>query len=142
MNKKLRVAVFKLIDIMVIFTMVFASPMSLTASAMSQDSGPALATDESNYEIGDSARVTGSGFDAGEYVLAADRDNDDDILDWGSVTVDDSGAFVTDSPTLDADGAYEVRAYASEWSGDWEETPIASTDFTVNAPPPPTETPT
>ena len=55
MSKKLRIAIFKLIDILVIFTMVFASPMSITASAMAQDSGPALATDESDYAPGRSA---------------------------------------------------------------------------------------
>ncbi|HET6822187.1 MAG TPA: PT domain-containing protein, partial [Anaerolineales bacterium] len=140
MNKKLRIAIFKLIDVMVIFTMVFGSPLSITASALTQDSGPTLTTDESDYETGDSARVTGSGFAAGEYVLAAGHG--DDSLDWGSVTVDESGVFVTDSPTLDADGEYEVRVYVTGWSGDWDEASFASTSFTVTAPPPPTETPT
>ncbi|HET6594988.1 MAG TPA: hypothetical protein VFG81_05165 [Anaerolineales bacterium] len=140
MRKKLRIAIFKMIDLMVIFTMVFASPMSITASAMAQDAGPTLVTDKSDYETGGSARITGSGFAAGEYVLAASHDGD--VSDWDSVTIDETGVFVIDSPALDADGAYEVRAYTSPWSGNWDDTSIASASFTVTAPPPPTEIPT
>src|SRR5687768_3785968 len=129
MSTKLRIAVFKLIDIMVIFTMVFASPMSMTASALAQNSGPALTTDESAYESGDSARVMGSGFAAGDYVLAAE--GPDGTADWDSLTVDESGVFVSDSPALDLAGTYEVRAYTSDWNGNWDETPVASASFTV-----------
>jgi uncharacterized repeat protein (TIGR01451 family) len=140
MSKKLRIAIFKLIDLMVIFTMVFASPMSMTAAAMAQDSGPTLATDKLDYEPGEAARLMISGFPAGEYVLAADRDNDDDILDWGSITVNDSGILVTESPELNAEAGYEVRAYASGWNGDWEAEFVARATFTVTAPPGPTPT--
>ena len=96
MSKKLRIAIFKLIDIVVIFTMVFASPMSMTASALAQDSGPALITDESDYETGDSARVTGSGFTPGDYVLAAQ--GPDGTSDWGTASADANGVFVSNSP--------------------------------------------
>ena len=140
MSTKLRIAVFKLIDIMVIFTMVFASPMSMTASALAQDPEPALATDAADYATGASAEVTGSGFTPGEYVLAAS--GPDGQADWGTVTANDAGNFDADSPALDSAGTYEVRAYASGWSGDWNESPLASASFTVTAPPTPTEPPT
>jgi len=61
MSKRLRIALFKLIDILVIFTMVSASPMSMTAAALAQDSSAALATEKSDYAPGESAHVTGSG---------------------------------------------------------------------------------
>lgn len=141
MSKKIRMAIFKLVDILVIFTMVSASPMNIPASAMAQQNGPALEANQGDYELGESARLTGSGFAAGDYALAAE--SPDGILDWGAVTADESGVFVSNSPDLEVEGAYEVRAYASDWSGDWEETPVASANFTVTAPPtPPTETPT
>src|SRR5687767_14744973 len=109
MSKKLRIAIFKLIDLMVIFTMVFASPMSITASALTQEPGPTLATDAADYAPGASAEVTGSGFTPGEYVLAAS--GPDGQADWGTVTADEAGNFDSDSPALDSAGSYEVRAY-------------------------------
>ena len=141
MSKKVRVAIFKLIDILVIFTMVSASPMSmLSAAALAQDSSAALVTDKADYAPGESAHVTGSGFAAGDYVLAAQ--GPDGQADWGTVSADANGGFETDSPALGSEGSYEVRAYASVWNGDWEETPVASATFTVTAPPDPTATPT
>src|SRR5687768_9099937 len=99
MSKKVRIAIFKLIDILVIFTIVSASPMSmLSASALSQDVSAVLGTDKSEYAPGESARVTGSGFAAGEYVLAANGET------WGDITADEAGNFELTSPALDSAG--------------------------------------
>ena len=87
MSKKLRIALFKLIDILVIFTMVSASPMTVSAAAMSQDSSPVLATDKSEYAPGESAHITGTGFAVGDYVLAINGE------EWGTVTVPIGGNF-------------------------------------------------
>ena len=135
MSSKLRMAIFKVIDILVIFTMVFASPMSMTAVAMSQETGPTLAADKSQYNVGESVHVTGSGFAAGDYVLAANG------VEWGSITASELGTFETNSPALDAEGTYEIRAYAAGWSGDWNEAPLTSTAFIVTTPTPSTEAP-
>src|SRR5688572_29040476 len=106
MSKKLQNVTFKFIDILVILTMVLGSPMSISASAMAQDPAPALETDESDYAPGASAHITGSGFTAGDYVLAAD--GPDGKQDWGSVTANENGDFESDSPALDSAGTYEV----------------------------------
>jgi hypothetical protein len=127
MNKLTKVA-FKLIDLIVIFVMTFGAPMS----AFAQDPAPLLTTDKSDYAPGEYAQITGAGFTAGEYILSASGPAGTE--DWGTVTADDSGVFVSDSRVLDATGDYEVSAYASG-----SESALASVTFAVSAPPPPAE---
>src|SRR5512144_1004459 len=103
MIKKLQIAIFKLLDILVILTMVSASPMNVSA-ALAQDASPTLTTDKSDYAPGDTAHVTGTGFAPGDYTLTANG------VEWGSVTANESGGFEADSPALDVAGSYEVSA--------------------------------
>ncbi|MEO7841539.1 MAG: hypothetical protein ABIU06_19535, partial [Anaerolineales bacterium] len=140
MNKKIQNAAFKLMDVIMILTMVLGAPLNVAAAPQAQAESPALSTTQSDYAPGESAHVTGAGFIAGDYVLSAN--GPDGTADWGAVTADDSGGFASDSSQLASAGSYEVRAYASPWSGDWGEAPVASASFTVTAPPPPTDTPT
>src|SRR5688572_784661 len=144
MSKNVRIAIFKLIDILVILTMVLASPMNVAAAAMAQDSVPSLETDKADYAPGESATVTGSGFAADNYVLVAkEADGSPKIWETLSITIADNGNFESDSPTL-VEGSYEIRVYAAGWeeNKDWEAEPVANVTFTVTAPPPPTATPT
>ncbi|HLO30005.1 MAG TPA: Ig-like domain repeat protein, partial [Anaerolineales bacterium] len=137
MTKKFRIATFKLMDILMILSMVLASPINVAAAPLAQDPTPVLATDQADYAPGASAHVTGTGFTAGDYIIAVNGSD----MQW-TVTADSDGNFASDSPALDSGGSYEVRAYASGWSGDWSEAPVASTSFTVTAPPDPTQVPT
>ena len=126
---------FKLLDLFVIFTMVFGSPMSALAAPLAQDPAPALTTDAADYALGESAGITGSGFATGEYVLTAS--GPDGSADWGTVTAGVAGDFTANSPQLTSAGSYEVSAYTAG-----NETAVASASFTVTAPPAPTEPPT
>jgi hypothetical protein len=128
MSSKLRMAIFKVIDILVILTMVSASPLSITATALAQEASPTLVTDKADYATGETARLSGSDFPAGDYLLTGNG------VDWGTVTADESGVFVTDSPAFDAAGNYEVQALAAA-----DGTLITSVSFTVSEPPQPTE---
>src|SRR5687767_15823302 len=98
MIKKLRNATFKVMDILVILTMVLGSPLSIAATATPQDAMPKLTTDKSDYAPGESAHITGSGFDAGDYALSAT--GPDGTADWGTVTANEDGEFESDSPEL------------------------------------------
>ena len=120
MNKFTKAA-FKFLDLIVIFVMTFGSPMS----AMAQDAGPSLTTNQADYAPGDSAYITGTSFTAGDYTLRA-MEPGGNIADWGPVTVSEGGGFTIISPSLIAEGAYELRAYASDWASDWSEAAIAT----------------
>ncbi len=134
---KLQTTAFKLMDILVILTMVFGAPMNVAAAPRAQAESPALASDKSDYTPGESAHITGAGFVPGDYVLAA-LVPDGTSANWATVTADASGSFASDSPALDPAGNYEVRAYASGWAGDWSEAAVATVSFSVTAPAPPT----
>ena len=129
MNKFTKVA-FKFLDLIVIFVMTFGSPMS----AMAQDTGPSLTTNQADYAPGDSALIIGAGFTAGDYVLKVSGPSSPADL---TVTADESGGFVSAPLALDFAGEYAVSAYAV---GD-ESLVIASVTFTVTAPATPTEPP-
>ncbi|HKY54514.1 MAG TPA: hypothetical protein VJM08_09420, partial [Anaerolineales bacterium] len=129
MNKKIQVAAFKLMDIIVLLTMVLAMPGAAYAAPQSQESLPVLSTDKLDYSPGESAHVTGSGFAAGEYDLVANGEV------WGTDTTNEDGEISLDLSAPASAGSYEVRAYASPWSENWDdETFLASTSFTVTAP--------
>src|SRR5687768_14613754 len=137
MNKKIQNVAFKLIDVIMILTMVLGMPGTVHAAPQAQDSTPVLRTSESDYAPGESAHVTGSGFAPGDYDLVANGE------EWGTVAANEDGEISSDLSAPAAEGSYEVRAFASPWSGDWDdEAVVASTSFTVSAPPDPTETPT
>src|SRR5687767_14499316 len=137
MNKKIQNAAFKLIDVIMILTMVLGMPGTVYAAPQAQDSTPVLRTSESDYAPGESAHVTGSGFAPGDYDLVANGE------EWGTVPANEGGEISSDLSAPAAEGSYEVRAFASPWSGDWDdEAVVASTNFTVTAPPDPTATPT
>ncbi|HZM25081.1 MAG TPA: hypothetical protein VFC02_25245, partial [Anaerolineales bacterium] len=136
MSTKIQIVAFKLMDILVLLTMVLGMPMNVAAAPLAQDATPVLATDKADYALGESAHFTGTGFAAGDYSLAING------AAWGTVTVPIGGNFAADSSAFDSTGDYELRAYPSPWSGDWNELPVASASFTVTEPPPPTDTPT
>ena len=135
MNKILRIAAFKVIDVIVILTMVFGAPLNVSAAPQAQAESPSLSTDLADYAPGESAHITGSGFDAGDYALSAT--GPDGTADWGTVTANEDGGFESDSPALASAGTYEISAYAPG-----SEEAVASVSFTVTAPPAPTEPPT
>ncbi len=119
---KLMKFTFKLLDLIVIFVMMFSSPMSVLA----QDPAPVLTPDKSDYLPGDIAQVTGTGFTVGNYVLSANSPAGP--LDWGVVSAGEGGSFTTGSPALVA-GTYQVNAYA-----EGSDVVLASVNFTVTAP--------
>src|SRR6266545_300731 len=127
MIRKLQTATFKFLDILMILSMVLASPMSVAAAPLAQEPTPVLMVDKLDYAPGESAGITGSGFAAGEYVLTAA--GPDGNADWGTVTASDAGDFTASSPQLASAGNYEVSAYTAG-----NETPVASASFTVTAP--------
>ncbi|HET9905792.1 MAG TPA: hypothetical protein VFQ23_04110, partial [Anaerolineales bacterium] len=136
MNKNIQTAVFKLMDIIVILTMVLSSPMSVFAAPLGQDSTPVLTANDADYETGESAHLTGSGFAPGPYTLAA-LGPDSVVVDWGTVNADSDGNFTADSPSLNAAGSYVVSALAQ---GD--NSTAATVTFTVTEAPAPTDVPT
>src|SRR5512133_1156553 len=140
MYKNLKLGLFRLLDVIVILTMLFGGPMNVYAAPLAQDATPALATDKTDYASGETVHISGANFAAGDYLLRA-IGPDANIADWGSVTADDTGAFQSDSPQMGASGSYELRAYPAGWSGDWSESPVAGITFTVTAPAP-IDTPT
>ena len=96
MSNKIQTATFKLLDVLVILTMVFGAPLNVFAAPRAQTESPALVSDKLDYAPGESAHITGSGFTAGEYVLAAN--GPDGPADWGPVTADGAGSFAAASP--------------------------------------------
>jgi hypothetical protein len=130
---KLQTAAFKFVDIIVLLTMVLTGPFNIAAVAM-QDPAPALAADKADYAPGELAHVTGAGFTPGDYVLTV-MNPDATVADWATVTAGGDGGFASDSPALDSEGNYELRAYALG-SVDWSSPPVASISFTVTAPAP------
>ncbi|MFT3892851.1 MAG: SdrD B-like domain-containing protein [Anaerolineales bacterium] len=130
---KLMKFTFKLLDLMVIFVMAFGSPMA----ALAQEAGPTLATDKTNYALGEIISISGNGFVAGSYSLIATYP-DGTTMEWGPVTVDESLLFAATSPAVTAEGDYSLAVY-----NEGSDTVIASVDFKVTIPiPEPTIEPT
>jgi hypothetical protein len=139
---KLQNAAFKFVDIIVLLTMVLTGPFNIAAAA-AQVPVPVLDSDETEYAPGEIAHVTGAGFTPGDYALTA-MGPDGTVAEWAVVTAGGDGGFASDSPVLDSEGRYEIRAYAAG-SVDWSVPAVASVSFTVTAPAPtepPTEEPT
>jgi hypothetical protein len=105
---KLTKVTFKLLDLIVIFVMMFSSPMSVLA----QDAGPQLSTDKTDYVPGDTINVSGVGFVTGNYSLKATYP-DGTIVDWGAVLVDDTLVFSATAPAaVTAEGTYGLATFA------------------------------
>ena len=111
MNKKLQNAAFKVMDVIVILTMVFGAPLNVAAAPQAQAELPALSTNQSDYAPGESAHITGAGFTAGDYVPAR-------MARWttglGNSDCCESGEFVSDSPIWLSVCTYEF-ALRSGW---------------------------
>ena len=136
MSKKFQTVTFKLLDIIVILTMVLSSPMSVFAAPLADDPNPVLSADKSDYAPGESAHITGTGFAPGSYSLAA-LGPDSVVVDWGTVSADNDGNLTTYSPALSSAGSYVVSALAVS-----DNALAATVTFTVTEPPAPTDTPT
>jgi hypothetical protein len=101
---------------------------------------PTLATDKPDYSPGEVVHITGTGFAAGSYDVPVLRPDGSIVLvdpvthlatpGWGTTAVGDDGALAYDYQLNGIAGSYEARAYASPWSGDWSEAPVASVTFT------------
>ena len=108
-----------------------------TASA----DGPTLVTDKGDYAPGEVVHITGTGFASGAtYAMPVKRPDGSIVLvepvthvatpGWGFATADWAGNLSYDYQLNGIVGDYEARAYPATWSGDWNETPIASVQFT------------
>ncbi|MEA3338272.1 MAG: hypothetical protein U9R25_20475, partial [Chloroflexota bacterium] len=137
-----------------ILTLVLILATSLGASAKLIEPSellgePMLATDKPAYDPGEIVTVWGTGFEANTtYDIPVIRPDgviaiyvpppegrsieyvpEDWQPGWESVTSDENGSFTYLYDLNGMWGAYEVRAYLNPWSGDLNETPIASVWF-------------
>ncbi|MEY2818138.1 MAG: hypothetical protein RL275_1601, partial [Chloroflexota bacterium] len=131
MTTKFFSATYKLLDTIVLITMILAAPFNISATYM-EIGNPVLSTDRAEYAPGETVFISGTGFTPGDYVLTVN--GPDGALDWGSVTANEVGDFSIVSPPLASEGAYELSVNPT--GGD---APSASIGFTVTAPAPPVE---
>jgi hypothetical protein len=97
-----------------------------------------LATDKPDYQPGEIVHLTGTGYSAGASYDVPVRRPDGSIIigdgsgtaGWDTVVADASGNLTYDYHLDGILGTYEARTYASPWSGDWNEVPLASATFT------------
>ena len=117
----------------------------LTLVAGAQAPTPTLATDKPDYAPAEVVHITGTGYAAGvTYALPVMRPDGSIVTidpithlptpGWDTRTADAAGNLTYDYLLNGIAGTYEVRAYPHPWSGDWNETPLASVTFT-DAPP-------
>lgn len=99
---------------------------------------PLLTTDKEDYYSTEVVTVSGSGFSANTLydipVIRPDgsivKGDGSFVPGWDTVESDENGAFTYYYQLDGITGTYEVRVYNSPWSGDLDETPIATTTFT------------
>src|SRR5439155_21282691 len=111
------------------------------SSPASASTNPVLATGKLDYHPEEIVDITGSGFDPGtDYAIPVLRPDGtivkgDGTFSWGwdTANTDGSGNLSYNYQLDGVQGTYEVRAYPSDWSGDWELNPIASVSFTDSA---------
>jgi hypothetical protein len=102
---------------------------------------PTLATDKPDYRPDETVHITGSGYDAGAAyavpVMRPDgtmvRGDASGLPGWDTVSADGAGNLAYDYVLDGIFGLYEARVYASPWSGNWSETPLATVTFTDGA---------
>ncbi|MEJ2304886.1 MAG: hypothetical protein P8Y14_25460, partial [Anaerolineales bacterium] len=122
-----------------VFLITFMLAVTLLVSfAAAEGDAATLSTDKPDYSPGDTVHITGGGFVAGNgYVLPVLRPDGTIVKGdgsftpgWDTVTADASGNLAYDYQLDGIFGTYEVRAYPSDWSGDWNLAPLASVTFT------------
>ncbi len=100
---------------------------------------PTVTTDKPDYRPGETVIVSGDGFASStNYDVPIIRPDGTIVKGggapfipgWDTVTSDASGDFTYNYKLNGVEGLYEVRVYASPWSGDRTEIPLASTTFT------------
>ncbi len=137
---KIKNATLKLFDIVIILTMVLSGPLSVSAATLAEG-GPMLFTDKADYAPEEVVLVTGVGFTSGVTYALPVRRPDGSIVTidpathvatpgWGFATAGAEGTLVYHYQLNGILGTYEVHAYPEGWSGDWNETPLASVIFT------------
>lgn len=119
--------------------LVFALLLALSALGLPWASAltPTLATDKPDYSPGETVHITGTGYDANTAYDIPVRRPDGSIVkgdgspapSWDTTTTDGSGNLAYDYELDGIFGLYEARTYPSPWSGDWNETPLASVIF-------------
>ena len=60
--QKLARSTFKLLDLLIIFMMVFGSPLSALAAPLTQDPVPTITSDKADYAPGETVTLTGAGW--------------------------------------------------------------------------------
>ncbi|MFM8426060.1 MAG: hypothetical protein ACKOBL_12895 [Chloroflexota bacterium] len=90
MTTKFFSATYKLLDTIVLITMILAAPFNISATYM-EIGNPVLSTDRAEYAPGETVFISGTGFTPGDYVLTVN--GPDGALDWGSVTANEVGDF-------------------------------------------------
>ena len=111
---------------------------------------PVLDTDKADYFPSEVVTISGKGFAPNtDYDVAVIRPDGSIVkgdgtfqAGWDTVHSDDAGAFVYQYQLDGIEGTYEAAAYASPWSGDLEEAPVATATFTDCGCVRPTATPT
>jgi hypothetical protein len=106
------------------------------------DTTPTLTTDKADYAPEEVVHVSGTGFVPGTYAMPVKRPDGSIVVvdpsthqaspspQWENATADDNGNLAYNYQLDGIGGTYEVRAYPSNWSGDWGADPIARVTFT------------
>ncbi len=121
------------------------SPLAVAAA-----NPPTLTTDKPDYAPGETVHITGTGFAAGVAydipvirpdgsIVKGDGNFNPDLTYtcpggaaecWDTVTAGSDGSLTYDYILDGISGTYEVRAYASPWTGDRSLPPLATATFT------------
>ena len=128
----LRRSARKLAVLTVVLCAVTMLPRGASAAAT-----PTVTTDKADYHPEETVSIAGSGFTAGTaYDVPVIRPNGTIVKGdgsftpgWDTVTTNGAGEFTYPYKLDGIQGTYYVRVYASPWSGNRSELPVASVTF-------------
>ena len=121
---------------LVILTVTLLVALGATLAVLA-DPQYTLATDKLDYRPNETVIVSGTGYTAGTWYAVPVKRPDGSIVKgdgsftpgWDLTLADANGLLYTYK--LDGiTGEYQVRVYAADWSGNWDEPALASTTFT------------
>jgi hypothetical protein len=125
MRKFFVLAFVLVVGLVVGLTVLWAGPADPASRAGVEGPAPTVTTDKPDYEPGETAVITGSGFEPGvSYDIPVIRPDGSTVTGdgtetpgWDTVVADSTGGFVYQYQLNGIEGTYTVEVYPSPWGG-------------------------